>query len=79
MLGLFAGQCEFDILQGINYYPSPRGYDFEGGIHSNEAWRAWNADPPLMTEEEALCGRHSLYVSVVVCICTLMMIGSIRT
>ena len=64
VLDLFAGQCEFDRSHAINYYPGPIGYDFEGGIDSNEAWGSWNGSPPQITEEEALCGRHSLYVSM---------------
>lgn len=66
VLGLFSGDCEFDIVHGVNHYPGPNGFDFEGGIRSDEGWAAWNGDPPEIAEEEALCGRHSLYVSQVV-------------
>ncbi len=64
VLSLFSGKCEFDLLHGINYYPGPLGFDFEEGVNSGEAWSSWNGIPPLITEDEALCGRHSLYVSV---------------
>ena len=64
LLDLFSGQCEFSQTFGIRRYPSPDGFNFEGGVRSDEAWSSWNGSPPEITEEEALCGRHSLYVSV---------------
>lgn len=62
VLDLFSGVCEFDIRHGVNHYPGLDGSDFEGGINSIEVWSAWSSNPPEITEEEALCGRHSLYV-----------------
>jgi hypothetical protein len=60
--GLLSGVCDeaFDLELGFSHY-NDIVYGFEE--HGTPlAWVAWDADAPVQTNEQALCGRQSLYV-----------------
>ena len=61
VLELFSGVCDFGQEVGINHYEDV--YNFEGGL--SDAWSSWDGGLPQVSEEEAFCGRHSLFVSLV--------------
>jgi hypothetical protein len=60
VLELFSGVCDFGQEVGINHYQDV--YSFEGGL--SDAWSSWAGGLPQVSEEEAFCGRHSLFVSL---------------
>ena len=61
VLELFSGVCDFGQEVGINHYEDV--YSFEGGL--SDTWSSWEGGLPQVSEEEAFCGRHSLFVSLV--------------
>ena len=60
VLDLFIGVCDYGQEIGVNHYQDI--YDFEGG--SSDAWSSWGGGQPEISEDEAFCGRHSLFVSL---------------
>ena len=61
IMQLFSGMCEDAFGQELGFFHFNDVYQFEGG--SGQAWTAWDGTPPVITTEDAFCGRHSLYVS----------------
>lgn len=61
-MSLLSGICgeAFDLELGFSHY-NDIVYGFEE--HSMVSWVAWGGSNPLQTNEKALCGRQSLYVS----------------
>lgn len=60
---LLSGVCEnaFGMELGYSHYNN-QVYGFEDRA---VLWTAWDGEAPIPTKEESLCGRHSLYVSIV--------------
>lgn len=58
VLRLFSGLCDYGLEIGVNHYREV--YSFEGGLF--DAWSSWNGGQPEVSEDEAFCGRHSLFV-----------------
>ena len=56
---LLEGVCQFEPSFGV-YNFNNTIYDFETGV---QGWQAWDSTSPEVVEDEALCGRQSLYVS----------------
>ena len=61
VLELFSGLCDFGQEVGVNHYQDV--YSFEGGL--SDAWSSWVGGLPQVSEDEAFCGRHSLFVSII--------------
>lgn len=60
VLELFSGVCDFGQEIGVNHYQDV--YSFEDGL--SDVWSSWGGGVPQVTEDEAFCGRHSLFVSL---------------
>ena len=58
--------CDYGQEIGVNHY---QVYDFEDG--ESDAWDSWSGSVPEVSEDEAFCGRHSLFV----CLCDVCMFG----
>ena len=58
VLELFSGVCDYGQEVGVNHYQEV--YGFEGGL--SDAWSSWGGGLPEISESEAFCGRHSLFV-----------------
>lgn len=61
VLELFSGVCDFGQEVGVNHYQDV--YSFEGGL--SDEWSSWSGGLPRVSEDEAFCGRHSLYVCLI--------------
>lgn len=52
--------CDFGQEVGVNHYQDV--YGFESGL--SDVWSSWGGGLPQISEDEAFCGRHSLFVSL---------------
>ena len=60
IFGLFHGICHYGNAP-VTFYNNTV-YGFEYGIGSNETWQNWGVGVPVIADNEAFCGRFSLYV-----------------
>jgi len=63
VLELFDGHCSDAFGLELGYDHFTEVYQFEGDSDNSQAWTAWDGSAPVITSQDSLCGRHSLYVS----------------